>query len=278
MKALVVGDFHGTFSNKFLKIIKKDKIDVVVSNGDYLPFSYRKLWFKHCFGKDVDLWEFIGKRRYNKLIKKDLVAGERVLKVLDNLPVRVFTTLGNVDYPMPDDISDVKRYRDSTKRAKEFTSFFKKYKNVKRVDYKALRFGDFVFVGARTHSAPGDPKSKAFKKHKKILDKLFSKFRKENKDKKVIFVSHNVPYNTKLDKISMKAHELVRGKHYGSKLVRKTIDKWKPGVHIGGHIHEGRGKQNLKGTLCINPGSAHEGHAVVLEIPDKGKIKTRFVR
>ena len=62
MKILAIGDFHGKFPKKFERIIKKEKIGLVVSNGDYFPFHYRELWFKHCYRKETELWEVIGKR------------------------------------------------------------------------------------------------------------------------------------------------------------------------------------------------------------------------
>jgi len=39
MKILVVGDFHGKFPRGLNSIVKNKKIDVVVSVGDYPPFS-----------------------------------------------------------------------------------------------------------------------------------------------------------------------------------------------------------------------------------------------
>ena len=64
MKILAIGDFHGKFPRKFEKLIKREKIDLVVSNGDFFPFIYRDLWFKHCYHTDVDLWEVIGRKKY----------------------------------------------------------------------------------------------------------------------------------------------------------------------------------------------------------------------
>ena len=38
MKILVLGDFHGQFPNGFNKIIKNNKIYLVLSSGDYFSF------------------------------------------------------------------------------------------------------------------------------------------------------------------------------------------------------------------------------------------------
>src|SRR3989338_6643240 len=128
------------------------------------------------------------------------------------------------------------------------------------------------------HSFPGRVKSKAFKRSNKKLNSIFKKYRKENKAGKLIFISHNIAYNTKLDLIKSKtADKIVKGKHYGSKLARKMIDKYHPALHIGGHIHEGRGMQRLGKTLCLNPGAAHEGRAAIV-ILDGKRARVKFIK
>jgi len=280
MKFLIVGDFHGKFPKKFEKLIDKEKIDLVVSLGDFPPFAYRKLWFKHCYGKDKELWEVIGKKKYNQLVKKDLSKAEKVLKILNGLPIPVYTTLGNVDWPPPNDIFDVSKKMERSmpnyQRKDTLANRIKKYSNIKRIDYKAARLGEYVFLGMRGHSHPGMVKSKAFKKHKKILERLFKKFKKENK--KIIFVSHIAPYQTKLDKIGKKAHKRVRGKHFGSKLAKRIIKQQKPLLAFGGHIHESAGKDKIGKSIVINPGSVYEGKGVIVDLT-KGKInKIKFIK
>lgn len=301
MRILAIGDFHGTFPKKFYKIIDKEKVDVVISLGDYPPFHYRKLWFKHCYGKDIQLWEVIKKKKAKQLAMEDFRRAEKALKALNELHTPVFTVLGNIDYP-PDDTTDFwnnkKHEIPKWDRKEPFLSILKKYKNITRFDYSYFKLGGYVFVGMRGHSMPGNVKSKAFRKHKKILDKVFHKFKKENKERKVIFVSHNIANNTKLDMISIKAlnfaiknykrnnrdSKIKRGRygsknrHYGSKMARQIIDKYHPILSLGGHIHEGMGKQKLGRTTLVNPGSAHEGQASVIEI-DEGKVKSvKFIR
>lgn len=291
MKILVVGDFHGEFPLKFNKIIDKEKIDLVVSLWDYPPFHYRKLWFKHCYGKDVELWEIIGKKKYKKLVMKDLRMAEKALSKLNKIKVPVFTVLGNIDWPSFDDVADDKKVGKTMPnwdRKEKLAEKLKKYKNIHRFDYKALRFGDYFFIGMRGHSFPGRVKSKAFRKHKKILEKLFNKFKKE----KIIFVSHNIAHNTKLDIVSLKAKKFAlkssgkkhgtilkaRKRHYGSKLARRIIEKYHPLLHLGGHIHESFGKDKIRRTILVNPGAVHEGKAAIIEL-NKGKIiKIRFLR
>ena len=62
-----------------------------------------------------------------------------------------------------------------------------------------------------------------------------------------------MPFNTKLDKITDKK-SLRYGYHYGSLVARKMIDKYRPLVCIGGHMHEHFGKDKVGKTICINAG------------------------
>ncbi|MFA5174111.1 MAG: metallophosphoesterase [Candidatus Pacearchaeota archaeon] len=281
MRILVIGDFHGKFPEKLKKIAKK--VDIIVSLGDYTPFTLRKEFFKYCYGKDVELWEAVGKSRYKKVITNDFKKGENILKKLNELSVPVVSVLGNIDYPLADDVNDIKRIKGKKSwkwdedRTKYLQRAIKKYKNIQYIDYNAFIFRGIVFIGARGHSHPGRVKSSGFRKHKKILDKLFYKYRK----KKIIFVSHVVPNNTKLDKIrDKKAHKWARGKHFGSKLMRRIVDKWHPILNLSGHFHENIGEDRLGKTLIVNPGAAVEGKAAIIDFnEEKGKInKIKFIK
>ncbi|MDO8508822.1 MAG: metallophosphoesterase [Nanoarchaeota archaeon] len=280
MRFLVIGDFHGDFPERLIKLIKKEKIELVVSNGDYFPFHYRRLWFKYSYRKERELWEIIGKKKYKELVIKDLKMGERALKKLNDMGVPAITVVGNVDYSRGNDQYDFKNSKRNWKWDDQdfFSKIILKYKNISRFDYSFFKFNDYTFIGASGGSSPGDVKSKAYRKSKRKLDELFIKFKKENKKGKVIFVSHNVPFNTRLDKITWKdAEKSVKGKHYGSKLVRRIIEKYQPVLAFGGHIHESWGKDRLGKTEIVNPGAIHEGKYAIVDINGK-KRKIKFGR
>ena len=286
MKILAIGDFHGKFPVKLKNLVKKEKIDLVVSPGDYMPFSYRKMWFKYCYGKEVELWEIIGKKKMREMILKDLKKGEEVLKKLNKVGVRVITTVGNLDYTHVHDTFDLNTNNPKGsiwKWAEQdfFTPMIKKYKNIKRVDYKNIKIKGLVFIGAYGHTFPGNIKSKSYKKYKGILQRIFKKFSKENRKNKVIFVSHNMPYNTKLDKIkSEDADKRVQGKHYGSRLIKSIINKYQPVLSIGGHMHENFGKFKIKNSLILNPGAVVDGRAAIIDFnEEKGKVNgVKFIK
>jgi Icc-related predicted phosphoesterase len=283
MKILAIGDFHGKFPKKLEKEAKK--CDLVVSVADYAPFSYRKLFFKYSYKQDQELWEVIGKKKMREFIKKDLKQAEKVLKRLNNLKVPVISVIGNLDYTHVHDVFDLENVHKgkSWKWGDKdfFTPLIKKFKNIKRFDYKYVKFKDLVFIGAYGHTFPGNVRSKNYKKYKKKLENLFKKFKKENKKRKVIFVFHNVPYDCKLDVIRDKsALEEVKGKHYGSKLIRRIINRYQPILGIGGHMHENQGKCKINRTTVINTGAAYEGKAAVIDFDEKrGKIKkVQFIK
>jgi len=284
MKILIIGDFHGKFLKKIPKIIKKEKVDLIVSLGDFFPFSFKKIWFEHCYGKKIELWEVIGKKKVRGYIFKDLKQGEKVLQFLDGLNVPIITVVGNIDYTRINDCyeNDIyQRIKWKWERQDFFSKIIKRYKNIKRFDYSYLKFGNYVFIGAYGGSSNGQVKSNNFKGYKKILDNLFTRFKKENKEKRVIFVSHNVPYNTKLDLVNSKdAHKKAKGKHLGSKLVRRTIEKYKPFLYFGGHVHESSGLDKLGKTILVNPGAVYDNQMVLVNLSEnnKSKFNIKFIK
>jgi len=78
-----------------------------------------------------------------------------------------------------------------------------------------------------------------------------------------ILVCHQPPYNTKND--------LAQGKsHVGSKAVRAFIEHRQPLVCFTGHIHEGKGIDEIGITKIINPGPFSEGSYAYAEVTQKG--------
>ena len=91
---------------------------------------------------------------------------------------------------------------------------------------------------------------------KQILKETFMK---SDVGEKFILVSHAPPSNTMVD--------LSRsGIHVGSLAVREFVDAKKPSLVLCGHIHEARGKDEINGTLVVNPGPAHRGMYAIVHI------------
>jgi Icc-related predicted phosphoesterase len=279
MKILSIGDFHGKLPNKLMKQIKKENPDIIVSVGDYPSFTLKKEFFKHSWGNAKQIWEVIGKKKTKQAIKKDWKNAEKVMKKLETFKIPVLTTLGNYESIIADSFDIHKTYLKDAKKWEWYEQDFfakalKKFKNIKRIDYKHKKFRGLIFIGGYGHTIPGKVKSKNFKKYKSKLDRLFKKFKKENKQGKIIFVMHNMPYKC-LDKITDKnAPKQARGQHYGSKLNRRIIEQHQPILAIGGHIHENQGKKKIGKTTVINNGAAYENKATIIYFDEeKGRIK-----
>jgi len=68
------------------------------------------------------------------------------------------------------------------------------------------------------------------------------------KGKKVVFVTHQPPHNTKLDFLEWCGH-------VGSKTFKKFIDTAQPKLALSGHIHETFNvRDKVKKTVLLNPG------------------------
>lgn len=79
----------------------------------------------------------------------------------------------------------------------------------------------------------------------------------------LFLVSHPPPKNTDADKVRL-------GRHVGSQAVRTFVEQHKPIAVLCGHIHESQAICKIGATFCINPGSAREHNAAIIDIK-KGK-------
>ena len=74
-----------------------------------------------------------------------------------------------------------------------------------------------------------------------------------------IFCPHAPPEGTACDK-------LRNGRHVGSVVVRRIVEREQPDLVLCGHIHEARGVDEIGPTRIVNPGPVSAGHYVVVGV------------
>jgi Icc-related predicted phosphoesterase len=101
----------------------------------------------------------------------------------------------------------------------------------------------------------------------------------------LIAVLHPPPYDTRLDGAPKINSEFELQKEFGevgtmpvgSHAVRSFIEATQPLLTLHGHVHEGRGVDQIGRTICINPGSEYtEGilNGALLELAS-GRVVSR---
>lgn len=241
---LVVGDLHGRVPN-----ITQTDFDAIICPGDICGDDLRKYLDTPITQEELD-----------EIESSSLQKGRRVLEYLNSFNKPVFYVPGNWDFQPH--VDGKYNFEDEGK----FQNIVQDLPNLINVEDKIVEFNGISFIGHGSTSAPesftdedlllaeflGDEdeleRTLFFSEVYSHLTNLF-----EKANSPVILLSHNVPLNTNLDIIQAPGSAL-HNEHYGSKITRELIDTYSPLLCIGGHIHEGRGKQEINSTLCINAG------------------------
>ena len=300
MKILVIGDLHG----RKPRIHFRD-FDCIIQVGDVCSDKelgkYWRLWFRLLkdFGDDAPSAEElilsdVGEEGHKKLERRSLLEGRKILEYLNSFGKPVFIVPGNWDESWGE--TSVKNPDKSNYHY--YKSWFEKFlgdkinpklikglKNVYDCQYNLFKMFGVNILGYGLSNGPekvmkDSKKSKMSKEEKiklrnvynKIFNKLSSAYQKRNKKFPVIFISHNVPYNTKLDIIKDKK-SYAYNKHLGSYIARKFCEKYQPLLCIGGHVHEGKGKDKIGKTILINPGFGKDANVLIDLDEEKGKIR-----
>jgi Icc-related predicted phosphoesterase len=289
VKFLVVGDFHGKFPKNLKNEIKQENPDIILSPGDFCGNErWGKLFFKYAYHKEESEIPSKIKKELESLKKKATQDGLKVFKILKSLEEETYSIMGNWDpAPFGVDIS----YSSNKKNYLSFKKFKKEQtKRFQLIDFEIREFKEFILIGGVSSTHPGkidknslnkiiknadskrqgkkfsNAKMKNYSFRKKRYEELFKKANSIDKPK--IFLTHNAPFNTKLDKIKF---GIQKGKHYGSYLERLMIKKFKPDLVITGHMHENFGKDKIGKSLILNSGTAMENNYITFEFDDKTK-------
>ena len=83
-----------------------------------------------------------------------------------------------------------------------------------------------------------------------------------------IIISHQPPYNTKMDRV-------MGFRHVGSRILREFIEKTAPKLVLCGHIHESSGVDTLGTATLVNPGPFRHGHYGVITL-ERSDVKVEL--
>ncbi len=279
-KFLILGDAHGRRPRIHYK-----GFDAILATGDFCSDAPRKYMFQAIriaqeqSEPGLEWYDLVGRKKAREMIEKSIFDGRKVLKRLNSLGVPIYVVPGNWDWT-GEDSSWAYLRRD------RFSRMLKGLPNIIDVHGKMADCGEHAIIGYGISSGPEYPQSKAAQKalgaHLKArkkeylynlqgLSKLFCRAKKP-----VIFLSHNVPYNTPLDKITDKGSPRY-GFHYGSVIVRELIKRHQPPVSVGGHMHEHHAGYQMGKTIAINAGFGPMANTL-LEITGKMVKRPAFYR
>jgi len=261
-KFLIIGDLHGNMP----KIYFKD-FDYIIAPGDFCSDALRKYMFQALQQKlndsksKVNWYDLVGKKRAKKMVDKSLKDGRKILEFLNSFNKPIILVPGNWDWTEDGDSSW------SYLRKDHYSKLINGLKNLNDVYHSLLIDDKVCFLGHGISSGPEYPQYKEdLKRYTKtelkdlkknynlVMKNLGTLFQFAGKTKKpIIFVSHNVPFNTPIDKITDRKSPRY-GYHYGSLVAKELTLKYQPLVCIGGHMHEHFKSIKLGKTVCINSG------------------------
>lgn len=281
MKILIVGDLHGAIPK-----ITHNEFDMIICPGDIFGDDIRPYIKKWIIDRtklkkenyELPFENYCSIKKQKELHKESVKKGKEVLKFLNSFNKPVILVPGNWDptkYQDGDNKNTLKANKNSNYN--EWKEVVSKYKNIIDVEHIKKEINGITFIGHGSTSAPeplieiegNKSVNKRVKYFKKIMSKLMKLFEKTNKP--IIFISHNVPHKTRLDKVYAPG-TYAHNKHYGSRIARILIEKYQPMLCVGGHIHEGWGLVKLKKTLCVNAGFGEYVNTIVTIDDDNKKI------
>lgn len=286
MRLLAVSDFDNGYPRDLTRRIRREKPDAILACGDFCyGAEIRKVMFAN-YTSDTEWYDAVGRKKAAQLMLESARRGNLVLQRLNSVGVLVFIVYGNHDKTG----TESKRKGIWSMYKKDlFRSFVKQYDNVNDIDLGKVEFGGYTIIGyGKNNSAPEVPqyevqrkdltkrdlagKKKTYHRYLSVLAELF----KNEDPRRVIFISHNVPFRTKLDKITdITAPKVVQGRHFGSMVARKICKHYAPLLCVGGHMHEHQGIDRIGKTICVNDGPGAEGNYAIINIMN-GKVRVRL--
>ncbi len=175
-----------------------------------------------------------------------LDAAEEILSILSRLGRKAYFVPGNCDPP-------------KLLKTRELAGAINIHGKIEELD---LDFRKIYIVGL------GGSTTTPFHTWIEFEEEEYKKILPEPK-KPFIFMAHNPPYNTKIDKTWRRVNA-------GSKVIRGYIEKYEPILGIHGHIHEAYGEDRIGNTIIFNPGPLQAGHYAIVEVDEEISLKIKL--
>jgi len=281
MKILALGCLHGRLHPKVKKFLKRKDIDLILIAGDFGGGSFQGQVREYervivgKYGVMGELWPKAVRKEYLKKVRiwqrKSAENSRRIFKQLKKLKKQVFYVHGNWD--------SISGMRHTFESSGDFLIDKVKGKNLKFIHNKIIKIDKYYILGfagyrgtvmkeyLRDDIKGSKPSLQYIRKREKIyrkkLDKLFKKVRDKSK---IILLTHDPPYYA-LDYLK------PRNKHYGEKITKDSINRYKPLLCICAHFHEHQGMDKIGKTTIVNTGYGHGGKMALIDLNGKMKIK-----
>ncbi len=255
-RILTIGDPHGRLD--LLRRIPKRNIDLILLTGDLGKADFaRNRYFENVERKKKGLLELEytpedEKKSYMEIYDSSMA----VLRYLSKF-APVWFIFGNVE-------PTIKRTKQKIKDCGEEVPYFvhdaRAIEGVRIINntlanFNGVRIGGLEFfldTNWVQDFKPSDYRKRmsGAKKQTDRAAEILKRFGKYDLD---ILLHHQPPYGV-LDKVGGHAPKHWHGKHAGSRVIRKFIDRYQPAYAFCGHIHEGEGKKKLGKTEVHNLG------------------------
>jgi Icc-related predicted phosphoesterase len=279
MRFLIVGDLHGQIPNIYVK-----DFDAIIAPGDFCSDETKSFQFEALRERlknpksKVSWWSLAGEKKAKQYLNLSLKNGRKVLEHLNSFGKPVYIVPGNWDWTGDPGPAWLKK--------NHYPSLYRGLENIIDVYHARKSFSGYSLIGHGITAGPEYPQyardkkgftKKELAKKRMQYEKLYAKVGGlfKSAQQPIIYLSHNVPFNTPLDKINNPLSPRD-GDHFGSLVSRKIIEKYQPIVCIGGHMHEHFDRCNIGKTVCINTGFGSNVN-VLLEL-NGSRVRTTFYR
>ncbi|MBS3113633.1 metallophosphoesterase [Candidatus Woesearchaeota archaeon] len=281
-KLIYTADLHGNeeFYKRLLKKAENENVNAIVIGGDLCPrdgntirekISNQKLFLENFMislfkefrkrNKNIDIYVIMGNDDFRINLKiLENAEKNKILKSIHDKSIKLNKNFNIAGYsfvnPTPFRLKDWEK---------------PDFENVKNLLFLNIPENhEVIFDNDKMPMQLFNEEIRSIEKENGTIQEDLTKLKKLSNPKKIFYVIHAPPFNTKLDIITT-------GAHVGSKSIREFIEKEKPLLTLHGHIHEspkmsGSWKDKISNTICINVGSSYPEDKLNCVIIDLGNL------